>query len=103
EALRFLARTGGRPAVAEFARAHAAELETRYAAVTQDADPTAALAARLRTDGYAATVVPVPLGAQVCQHRCPVAHVAAEFPELCEAETEAFARLLDTHVTRLAT
>jgi hypothetical protein len=32
-----------------------------------------------------------------------VAHVAAEFPELCEAETEAFGRLLGTPVQRLAT
>jgi hypothetical protein len=32
-----------------------------------------------------------------------VAHVAAEFPQLCEAETEAFARLLGTPVRRLAT
>jgi hypothetical protein len=33
-------------------------------------------------------------GEQICQHHCPVAHVAAEFPQLCEAETEAFGRLL---------
>jgi predicted ArsR family transcriptional regulator len=32
-----------------------------------------------------------------------VAHVAEEFPELCEAETEAFSRLLGTPVQRLAT
>jgi hypothetical protein len=32
-----------------------------------------------------------------------VAHVAAEFPQLCEAETEAFGRLLGTPVQRLAT
>jgi len=32
-----------------------------------------------------------------------VAHVAEKFPELCEAETEVFARLLGTHVQRLAT
>ncbi len=42
-------------------------------------------------------------GEQLCQHHCPVAHVAAEFPELCEAETEAFGRLLGTPVQRLAT
>ena len=42
-------------------------------------------------------------GAQLCQHHCPVAHVAAEFPQLCEAETAAFAQLLGTHVQRLAT
>ena len=29
--------------------------------------------------------------------------MAAEFPQLCEAETEAFARLLGTPVQRLAT
>jgi hypothetical protein len=29
--------------------------------------------------------------------------VAAEFPQLCEAETEAFGRLLGTPVRRLAT
>jgi predicted ArsR family transcriptional regulator len=29
--------------------------------------------------------------------------VAAEFPELCEAETAAFSALLGTHVQRLAT
>jgi predicted ArsR family transcriptional regulator len=40
---------------------------------------------------------------QICQHHCPVSHVAEEFPELCEAEREAFAELLGTHVQRLAT
>jgi predicted ArsR family transcriptional regulator len=44
-----------------------------------------------------------PAGEQLCQHHCPVAHVAAEFPQLCEAETEAFGRLLGTPVQRLAT
>ena len=48
---------------------------------------------RLRAEG----------GEQLCQHHCPVAHVAAEFPQLCEAETEAFGRLLGTPVQRLAT
>ena len=42
-------------------------------------------------------------GEELCQHHCPVAHVAAEFPQLCEAETEAFGRLLGTPVQRLAT
>jgi predicted ArsR family transcriptional regulator len=32
-----------------------------------------------------------------------VSHAAAEFPELCEAEREAFAEILGTHVQRLAT
>jgi predicted ArsR family transcriptional regulator len=45
----------------------------------------------------------VPVGVQVCQHHCPVQHVAEEFPALCEAETEAIERLVGRHATRLAT
>ena len=47
-----------------------------------------------------------PMGAPslaLCQHHCPIAHVAAEFPQLCEMETEVFAKILGTHVQRLAT
>jgi predicted ArsR family transcriptional regulator len=61
----------------------------------------------LAVRGYAAQIREVGAGrhrgVQLCQHHCPVAHVAAEFPELCEAETRAFAELLGTHVQRLAT
>mgnify|MGYP002653160438 CR=1 FL=1 len=41
--------------------------------------------------------------AQLCHGRCPVLDVAADHPELCEAETDAFSRLLGVHVQRLAT
>jgi predicted ArsR family transcriptional regulator len=61
------------------------------------------LAQVLTNDGFAASVSTTPAGAQMCQHHCPVAHVAEEFPQMCEAETEMFARLLGTHVQRLAT
>ena len=40
---------------------------------------------------------------QLCQQHCPVSHVAHEFPQLCEAETEAIGRVLGRHVQRLAT
>jgi predicted ArsR family transcriptional regulator len=43
------------------------------------------------------------MGEELCQHHCPIAHVAAEFPQLCEAETEALSKVLGTHVQRLAT
>jgi predicted ArsR family transcriptional regulator len=123
-ALRFLERTYGPQAVAEFARQQVAETERRYQpVVAQASDLTArvhALADALSGDGYAAAAGPAPAigtgnnttgtsaapidnGAQICQHHCPVAHVAAEFPQLCEAETEAFGRLLGTPVRRLAT
>ncbi len=70
------------------------------------ADRVKSLAAALSADGYAASASGSPAGAggeQLCQHHCPVAHVAAEYPQLCEAETEAFGRLLGTPVQRLAT
>jgi predicted ArsR family transcriptional regulator len=105
-ALRFLRESVGDEAVAEFARRRTAELETRYSdllAGTGGRDRSAALAEALTSDGYAASVLTAPLGDQLCQHHCPVAHVAAEFPQLCEAETEAFSRLLGRHVQRLAT
>jgi len=105
-ALRFLRESGGPEAVVEFARRRADEIEGRYLPQVAAADPeerTAVLAEALRGDGFAASVSTTPLGDQVCQHHCPVAHVAAEFPQLCEAETEVFARLLGRHVQRLAT
>jgi len=41
-------------------------------------------------------------GIQICQHHCPVSHVAAEFPELCEAEQQAISEVLGSHVQLLA-
>jgi predicted ArsR family transcriptional regulator len=111
-ALRFLAEVAGPGAVAEFARRQVAELERRYRPAMASAGPGAkvqALAEALSADGYAASAIGAPGssatagGEQLCQHHCPVAHVAAEFPQLCEAETEAFGRLLGTPVQRLAT
>ena len=108
--LRYLSQTGGEEAVQDFARRRVAELESRYApalAGLPEQERPQALARALTGDGYAATVQSAPDGAyqgqQVCQHHCPVAHVAQEFPQLCEAETEVFARLLGHHVQRLAT
>jgi predicted ArsR family transcriptional regulator len=108
-ALRFLAETAGPGAVAEFARRQNADLERRYRPAIESAPPgqrVQALADALSADGYAASagVAPYPGGGeQLCQHHCPVAHVAAEYPQLCEAETQAFGRLLGTPVQRLAT
>lgn len=100
-ALRFLAETGGEAVVRQFADARVAELETRYAdvAAAPIEERPALLAEALSKDGYAATAAP----GEVCQHHCPVQHVAAEFPQLCEAETEFFARLLGSPVRRLTT
>jgi predicted ArsR family transcriptional regulator len=103
-ALRFLADAAGASAVEAFAQARVGELEERHRALLSDADDKpAALAEALTADGYAATVSPHGGGVQLCQHHCPVQHVAAQFPQLCDAETGALGRLLGVHVQRLAT
>jgi predicted ArsR family transcriptional regulator len=106
-ALGFVAEIGGPEAVAEFARRRLLYLEEAYrlalAAVGPDQAPQA-LTELLTEEGYAASVEPSGNGGlQICQHHCPVAHVAAQYPQLCEAETEMIGRLLGTHVQRLAT
>ena len=107
QAMRFLAETQGDEAVMEFARRRVAFIERDYEAVTA-ADPgltpADALARVFSQNGYAASIRGLPvLGEQLCQQHCPVSHVAHEFPQLCEAETEAIASILGTHVQRLAT
>jgi predicted ArsR family transcriptional regulator len=106
-ALQFVAETAGDDAVTRFAESRIADLEARYAANLATAapgtSPAAALADALSADGYVASTQPSAVGEQLCQHHCPVAHVAERFPQLCEAETAAFSRLLGVHVQRLAT
>lgn len=119
DALRFLEREGGQGAVTRFVQERAAAMEQRYAAQlpADEGDPATraqALVGALTADGFAASARPVggPAGAggqsrlvgvQLCQGHCPVQHAAREFPQLCDAETEVFSRLLGVHVQRLAT
>ncbi|GJF22233.1 transcriptional regulator [Streptomyces sp. HO565] len=110
DAMRWIAeQEGGEQAIAAFARARIAAQAGAYRKAVEGVAPeqrTQALAKALSADGYAATARSAPRpqqGEQLCQHHCPVAHVAEQFPQLCEAETEFFAELLGTHVQRLAT
>lgn len=105
-ALRYLAAESGEVAVVEFARARVSEFEARYGPRLEAAaapDRASVLAEALSAEGYAAATRPAAAGVQLCQHHCPVQHVAEQFPQLCEAETQAFSRLLGSHVQRLAT
>jgi predicted ArsR family transcriptional regulator len=107
-AMRQLRELGGDEAIRTFARRRIDAIlgEPDQAS---DADVEGAanrIAAALTEAGYATTTTRVTGaidGVQICQHHCPVSHVAEEFPELCETEREAFAELLGTHVQRLAT
>jgi predicted ArsR family transcriptional regulator len=112
QALRFVAETGGEEAVREFANRRVAFIEDRFTEVTSanpHLSPAEVLAQVFTDEGYAAGVRSLPLvntqsvGEQLCQQHCPVSHVAHEFPQLCEAETEAISRVLGRHVQRLAT
>ncbi|HYP44290.1 MAG TPA: metalloregulator ArsR/SmtB family transcription factor [Propionibacteriaceae bacterium] len=107
QALEFLADQVGPDAVSRFARAQAEVAGQRYtesmAAANPDLTPANALAGALTSDGFVASVRPSALGEQLCQHHCPVAHVAERFPQLCEVETDLFSKLLGVHVQRLAT
>ncbi|HEU4349665.1 MAG TPA: transcriptional regulator [Actinoplanes sp.] len=107
-ALRWIAEHSGAEAVSAFATAQVSALEERCRAALRSAgdDPIAraeALAEALTAEGYAASATTIASGGQLCQHHCPVAHVAAEFPQLCDAETAVISRLVGTHVQRLAT
>ena len=106
QALRFLAETGGEEAVKAFAQRRVRFVEEQFDEVMQqrpELSPAEVLAQVFTDEGYAATVRDLPMGEQLCQQHCPVSHVAHEFPQLCEAETEAIGRILGTHVQRLAT
>ena len=107
-ALRYLRDTGGDEAVAAFAAHRADELADLLrtevpAGNASIATRAEAMAEALTAHGYAASTETAAAGTQICQHHCPVAHVAAEFPQLCEAETRAFENVLGTYVQRLAT
>lgn len=107
-AMRQIRTLGGEEAVQEFARNR---VDGIVEGVTPVAEHTAEalvakadeIADRFRDAGFAASTRQVGAGVQICQHHCPVSHVAEEFPELCEAELAAFRDLLGTHVQRLAT
>ena len=97
-AITALRDAGGDEAVRQFAR-------DRIAAILEDVVPAGsteesieatarALMDAFSAHGYATTVHNAGGGVQICQHHCPISHVASEFPELCEAEHEAIAELL---------
>lgn len=108
-AMRQLREIGGEEAVRTFARRRIDTILSGVEHVDGGARVEAAadqIAEALSEAGYATTTARVggPVrGVQICQHHCPVSHVAEEFPELCEAEQQAMAEILGTHVQRLAT
>ena len=106
-ALKFMASKNGEHLVNEFATSRADDLVRKGDAIKKSnkslLEKSRSLAKLLTKEGYSATSDKLGNGEEICQHHCPIAHVASEFPQLCEAETRAFSEILGTHVQRLAT
>jgi predicted ArsR family transcriptional regulator len=103
-ALKFMSSQSGEHMVQGFADSRAEDIKRKAeVALAKRSHKSEALATFLTEQGYAASIEVRANGEELCQHHCPIAHVAAEFPQLCEAETEAFSQILGTHVQRLAT
>lgn len=109
-AIRQLREIGGEDAVRAFARRRVDAILAGVSTATSEDDGVVEETAERVADaltraGYATTTTRVGgsvQGIQICQHHCPVSHVAEEFPELCEAEQQAISEVLGTHVQLLA-
>ena len=106
-AVKFLEQTAGEQAVVDFATAIAQAFAEKHSHISECEtveERVEALVAALNVDGYASDITQgVSDSTQICQHNCPIGDVAAEFPQMCEAERAMFSDLLGVHVTRLAT
>jgi len=106
DAVATLRRISGDDAVWAFFEQRFSDVEARFGqlrATAPELSQSAALAQVLDEDGFMSSLGPAGAGEQLCQHHCPYPAVAARFPELCSAETAVFARLLQSHIQRLAT
>ena len=99
-ALRFMAAETSDASLVAFAQSRAQEMERKVNASVKNSQKKVSLplavTQALTAQGYAATLLKREHGEEICQHHCPIAHVA-------EAETAALSRVLGTHVQRLAT
>ena len=107
QALDYLAEAVGPAAVENFARRRAEAVVDPYRGELATAPDVASraviLAKALTGSGFAASLHRVGVGQQLCQHHCPVSHVAMKYPQLCEEEMAVFTRELGTYAQRLAT
>jgi len=82
QALEYLSDEAGPAAVAAFARRRAEGLvdgvRDELAAATDVSAKAEILAEAFTAKGFSASVQQVGIGEQLCQHHCPVAHVAAD-------------------------
>ena len=107
QALDYLAEAVGPAAVEDFARRRAEAVVAPYRselAAARDVSGRAAVLSKALTGaGFSASLHQVGVGQQLCQHHCPVGHVAQKYPQLCEEEMAVFTRELGSYAQRLAT
>lgn len=107
DALETLRESGGDEAIEKLALKRIQRIVEGIGPASDEPDSIRATVAELADafdrHGYAATVNQAGTGLQICQHHCPVAAVAADHPELCEAEHETISSLVGVHVQPLAT
>ncbi len=107
QALEYLQQVAGPESITEFARRRAEAIvepfADKLAAANDVAERADVLAEALTAAGFSASLHEVGVGRQLCQHHCPVGHVAARYPQLCEEEMAVFTRTLGSYAQRLAT
>lgn len=104
DALAFIQQQLGDPGIRTFAAQRVGGIVDELRAAGSELTPES-LAQGLSDLGFSASLRPAPVtnAVQLCQHNCPISHVASEYPQFCEAETEAISAALGVHVTRIST
>lgn len=110
DAVEFINEIAGKDGIVEFAKRRSEKLAQKFQIFIKNSDPlenkVKSLKEQLTREGYLASVQNEMGPTQtllLCQHHCPIGHVATEHPEFCEAETKMFSQLLGVNVTRLST
>ena len=110
DAVDFINEIAGKEGIKEFAKRRSQKLAQKFNVFIKHKDPlekkVLALKEQLSREGYLASVQDEMGPTQtllLCQHHCPIGHVATQHPEFCEAETQMFSELLGVNVTRLST
>jgi predicted ArsR family transcriptional regulator len=110
DAVDFIHEIAGKGAIKEFARKRSEKIAQKFQKFMKKSDSlenkVQVLKEQLSLEGYLASVQNEMGPTQtllLCQHHCPINHVASEHEEFCEAETKMFSDLLGVNVTRLST
>jgi predicted ArsR family transcriptional regulator len=110
DAVEYIHEIAGKGAIKDFAEKRSQKIAQKFQKFIKKSDSlekkVQTLREQLSLEGYLASVQNEMGPTQtllLCQHHCPINHVASEHEEFCEAETKMFSDLLGVNVTRLST